>query len=143
MRSLTYCLHISLWKKQWFSFCLRIMFMPFFICLLACCHNTKISLKGKNNSYLLPECLPNKYFPLVGVSTISVWNLLLSRGTQMNLCNTYHNVCIFRDKKTFKHSYLSNQWFSQAKVTRTRIVLGERQGRVLAKSLLHRSCDFP
>lgn len=86
-------------KKHQFSFCLRVMFMPFFICLIACCHDTKICLKGKNNSYLLPQWPLNKYFPSVDISAIRVWNLLLSRGTQMNLCNTYNNVCILGEKK--------------------------------------------
>lgn len=113
-------------KKQWFSFCLRVMFMPFLICLITCCRDTKICLKRKNNSHLLPQWPLSKYFPAVDISVISVQNLLLSRGTQMNLCNIYHNVCILGEKKTFKHSYLPKQWFSEAEATGTRIVLRER-----------------
>ncbi len=99
-------------KNQWFSFCLRVTFMPFFI---ASRH------KNMFKRDLLPQWPLSKYFPSVDTSAISVWNRLLSRGTQMNLCTTYHNVCILGEKKTFKHSYLP-----KPHVPRTRIVLRER-----------------
>lgn len=95
-------------KKQWFPFCLRVMSMPFLICLGACCHDTKICLNGKNNSYLPPQWPLNKYFPSVDISVISVWNLLLSRGAQMNLCSTYRNVCILGGKKDLQ-TFISSQ----------------------------------
>lgn len=72
-------------KNQWFSCCLRVTVMPFLICLIASCHDTKLCLKGKKYLCLLPQWPLNKYLPSIDISVISVWNLLLPRGTHTTL----------------------------------------------------------